>query len=75
MDVTHTFTYLEKSVQSWIRSHHSVRFLVYAEHEKSYCFEEVSTGKIEVIRDARFKVDKLEDGVRDYKGETIITDL
>ena len=36
------------------------RFQGYAEHEKSYRFEEVSTGKIKVSRDAQFKEDTFE---------------
>ena len=35
----------------------------------------MSTGKIKVSRDAQFKEDTFEDGVRDYKLEMIIDDL
>ena len=72
----HAYVHVPREKRSKLDSKSSLcRFLGYAEHEKSYRFEEVSTGKIKVSRDAQFKEDTFEDGVRDYKGEMIIDDL
>ena len=46
------------------------RFLGYAEHQKSYRFEEVSTGAIKVSRDATFMEDKFVEGPRNYNDES-----
>uniref|UniRef100_A0AAV1TGA3 Retroviral polymerase SH3-like domain-containing protein n=1 Tax=Peronospora matthiolae TaxID=2874970 RepID=A0AAV1TGA3_9STRA len=46
------------------------RFLGYAEHQKSYRFEEVSTGAIEISRDATFMEDKFDEGPRNYNDES-----
>uniref|UniRef100_A0AAV1UEK1 Reverse transcriptase Ty1/copia-type domain-containing protein n=1 Tax=Peronospora matthiolae TaxID=2874970 RepID=A0AAV1UEK1_9STRA len=46
------------------------RFLGYAEHQKSYRFEEVSTGAIKISRDATFMEDKFDEGPRNYNDES-----
>ena len=72
----HAYVHVPREKRSKLDSKSSLcRFLIYAEYEKSYRFEEVSTEKIKVSRDAQFKEDTFEDGVRDYKLEMIIDDL
>uniref|UniRef100_A0AAV1TY05 Retroviral polymerase SH3-like domain-containing protein n=1 Tax=Peronospora matthiolae TaxID=2874970 RepID=A0AAV1TY05_9STRA len=46
------------------------RFLGYAEHQKSYRFEEVSTGAIKISLDATFMEDKFDEGPRNYNDES-----
>ncbi|CAI5746576.1 unnamed protein product [Peronospora destructor] len=49
------------------------RFLGYAEHQKSYRFEDVSTGAIKISRDATYMESTFDDGVRKYNsGSTIV---
>ena len=49
------------------------RFLGYAEHLKSYRFEDISSGRVTVIRDAQFMEDVF-DGGRSVQ-EQAVTDL
>ena len=51
--------------QSWIKNCYC-RFIGYAEHLQSYRFEEVSTNKTTISRDAQYKEYTFEDVVRDY---------
>ncbi|TMW61094.1 hypothetical protein Poli38472_014555 [Pythium oligandrum] len=44
------------------------RFLGYSDHEKAYRFEELSTGRIVVSRDAQFMEDTFDDGKREQVG-------
>uniref|UniRef100_A0AAV1VK26 Integrase catalytic domain-containing protein n=1 Tax=Peronospora matthiolae TaxID=2874970 RepID=A0AAV1VK26_9STRA len=51
------------------------RFLGYAEHQKSYRFEEVSTGAIKISRDATFMEDKFDEGPRNYNDESSVVEF
>ena len=44
------------------------RFLGYSDHEKAYRFEELSSGRIVVSRDAQFMEDTFDSGKRGYAG-------
>uniref|UniRef100_A0AAV1TU36 Retroviral polymerase SH3-like domain-containing protein n=1 Tax=Peronospora matthiolae TaxID=2874970 RepID=A0AAV1TU36_9STRA len=51
------------------------RFLGYAEHQKSYRFEGVSTGAIKISRDATFMEDKFDEGPRNYNDESSVVEF
>uniref|UniRef100_A0AAV1TC62 Reverse transcriptase Ty1/copia-type domain-containing protein n=1 Tax=Peronospora matthiolae TaxID=2874970 RepID=A0AAV1TC62_9STRA len=50
-------------------------FLGYAEHQKSYRFEEVSTGAIKISRDATFMEDKFDEGPRNYNDDSSVVEF
>jgi hypothetical protein len=48
------------------------RFLGYSDHEKAYRFEELSSGRIIVSRDAQFMEDTFDSGKRGYAGSKTV---
>ena len=48
------------------------RFLGYSDHEKAYRFEELSSGRIVVSRDAQFMEDTFDSGKRGYAGSKTV---
>ena len=72
----HAYVHVPQEKRSKLDSKSSLcRFLGYAEHQKSYRFEEVSTGRITISRDAQFKENTFDEGARDYKGEMTTVDI
>ena len=62
----HAYVLVPKEKQSKLDPRSSLcRYLGYLEHEKAYCFEEISTRRIIVSRDAQFMDDTFENGKRE----------
>lgn len=67
----HAYVQVPKDKRAKFDSKSSLcRFLGYAEHQKSYRFEEVSTGAIKISRDATFMEDKFDESSRSYNDES-----
>ena len=63
----HAFVHIPKEKRSKVDAKAVLcRFLVYSEHQKTYLFKELSTGRVVMSRDAQFKEDTFDSVRADY---------
>ena len=66
----HAFVHIPKEKRSKLDAKAVLcRFLGYSEHQKTYRFEELSTGRVVMSRDAQFKEDTFDGGRVDYESK------
>ena len=72
----HAYVHVPQEKRSKLDSKASLcRFLGYSEHTKSYRFEEVSTGRLTVSRDAQFRENTFDGGIREFSPDPTTIDL